>query len=57
MTSKTFSARVAVIVVAAAVGLLTLPALSQQSQNSQQPPARNQNHDSMPGMERVTYFA
>jgi hypothetical protein len=51
MTSKTFSTRVAVIVVAAAVGLLTLPALSQQSQDSQQSPARNQNHDGMPGMD------
>src|ERR1700751_4989272 len=51
MTSKTLSVRVAVIVVGAAVGLFTLPAFSQQSQNSQQPPARNQNHDSMPGMD------
>ncbi len=52
MRSKIFNTKVAVIVVAAAIGLLTLPALSQQSQNSQQSPARNQNHDSMPGMDR-----
>jgi uncharacterized protein involved in copper resistance len=49
MISKTFSRKVAVVVVAAAAGLLTLPALSQQSQNSQKPPT--QNHDSMPGMD------
>jgi hypothetical protein len=51
MTSKTFSTRVAVIVVAAAMGLLTLPALSQQSQDSRQSAARNQNRDGMPGMD------
>ena len=49
MTSKTSNAKVKAALVAAAIGLLTLPAFSQQSQNSQQSPA--QNHDSMAGMD------
>ena len=50
MRSKTCNAKVLVALVAAGIGLLTLPALSQQSQNSQPPPA--QNHDGMAGMDR-----
>ncbi|MFY9802627.1 MAG: hypothetical protein WA211_04545 [Candidatus Acidiferrales bacterium] len=49
MTSKTLGTKFAVVLVATAACLFTLPARSQQSQNSQQPPA--QSHDSMPGMD------
>ncbi len=49
MTSKNVITKFATALVAA-VSLLTLPALSRQSENSQQQPA--QNHDGMAGMDR-----
>jgi hypothetical protein len=49
MTSKTVGTKFALVMLTAAVCLLTPPARAQQSQNSQQPPA--QTHDAMAGMD------